>query len=89
MRCVIHHQGDDEVENQSLRTVGWMHRFHEPVLESQREFLKNMKRNDFGKKASLDESNVEHIKLYQQWNEYRHHEQLKELQEEEKGQGGN
>ena len=67
IRCVLHHQGKDPEENARLRTVGWQHRFHEPVLERQRHFLARMKRHQYGREAAKREDNNQDLERFRRW----------------------
>jgi len=39
IRCVINHWSPNAEEDARLRTVGWQHKFHQPIFEEDREFL--------------------------------------------------
>ncbi len=67
IRCVINHRSDDPEETAELRTVGWQHRFHEPVFERDREFLDRMKRQKYGAESAKREDNQQDLTKYRAW----------------------
>ena len=71
LRCLIHHWSRDQAENEKLKTVGWMHKFHEPVFEEDRERLRLMKRAEFGKKAANFKSCKNDLQKFVEWKQSR------------------